>query len=87
MVKIKIEINLMVDEEKALLEKIASEYGCEVADINEEIIKEFTNDNIKAKNTCNDLFMIEGAETDGWLVQFCDCEELLDSIETESEVY
>ena len=29
--------------------------------------------------------MIEGADTDGWLVQSCDCKELLDSIETEIE--
>ena len=85
MTKIKIEINLMVDDEKTLLKRIANEYGCEVADIDEEIISEFINDNIVAKNTCNDLFMIEGADTDGWLVQSCDCKELLESLETENK--
>ena len=41
---------------------------------------EYIDRNIKAENTCNDLFIIEGAETDGWLIQNCDCDKLLKEI-------
>ena len=76
-----ISINLIVKNPEALAMEIANYCECDVDDINKETMQVFISDHIKAKNMCNDLFIIEGAETDGWLVQSCDCEEFLSKIQ------
>lgn len=80
MSKISILINLIIEDPKALAREIANYYECKVEDIDRDIMLEYISRNIKAENTCNDLFIIEGAETDGWLLQYCDCDKFLKEI-------
>lgn len=77
-----ISINLIVESPEAIAREIADYCECDVEDINEDTIQVFISDHIRAKNICNDLFVIEGAETDGRLVHSCDCDEFLSEIQT-----
>ena len=78
--KISISINLIVEDPEALVREIANFYECKIEDIDGDTMLEYIDRNIKAENTCNDLFIIEGAETDGWLVQNCGCDKFLKEI-------
>lgn len=78
--KIEITINLEVEDTQELALAIAREYDCDVSEISHDDVWEFINNHIKAKNTCNNAFMIEGTETDGWLLQRFDASKFLDAI-------
>ena len=78
--KISISINLIVEDPEALVREIANFYECKIEDVDRDTMLEYIDRNIKAENTCKDLFIIEGAETDGWLIQNCDCDKFLKEI-------
>ena len=78
--KISLSINLIVEDPEALVREIANFYECKIEDVDTDTMLEYIERNIKAENTCNDLFIIEGAETDGWMIQYCDCDKFLKEI-------
>lgn len=71
--RIGISVNLFVKDKDALKREIADLYECDVENIDRDYILEYISEHIIAKNTCNDLFVIEGAETDGGLIQSMEC--------------
>ena len=78
---IKATIHLTVEDVEKFVKELCKEYDCEVEEIDEEILGEFFEDHIKAGNMCNNLFVVEGGDTDGSILQECDCRELMDKVE------
>lgn len=78
MTTISIIVNVTIPNEEKFKQKIYEQYG----EVNEENIEEFIENHLSAHNTCDDLFVVEGAngDTDGWTVQSCDCDELFERI-------
>ena len=78
MTTIPITINITIENEEKFKREIYEQYG----EVNEENIEEFIENHLSAHNTCDDLFVVEGAngDTDGWTVQSCDCDELFERI-------
>lgn len=78
MTTIPITINITIEDEEKFKREIYEQYG----EVNEENIEEFIENHLSAHNTCDDLFVVEGAngDTDGWTVQSCDCDELFERI-------
>ena len=70
MTTIPITINITIEDEEKFKREIYEQYG----EVNEENIEEFIENHLSAHNTCDDLFVVEGAngDTDGWTVQSCD---------------
>ena len=75
-VRIGIKVNLIVDDIERFKKVIASEYDCYKEEIPDDIIEDYINKHIVAHNKCGDVFLVEGGETDGWLVQELDLKEL-----------
>ena len=76
MVTMPVTINITIVDEEKFKEHIFEQYG----DVDEENIAEYIEEHIKANSTC-DSFVVEGADTDGCLVQSCDIDELMEKIE------
>lgn len=78
--KVKVTLNLTIEDIGKFKRELLATYGDKGLD--EGDIEEYINDHLVAYNTCNDLFVVEGAngDTDGWTVQSCDCDELFERI-------
>lgn len=83
MTDVSIIIKIVIPDEEKFKRKIYEQYG----EVNESNIEEFIEDHLTAHNTCDDLFVVEGAngDTDGWIVQGCNLDELMEKIENEKE--
>jgi len=62
------EINIQVKDEDRFTKYIANQYNCEESEVDREMIREFLNDHIEMCSTLNDLFVVIGGDTDGWLL-------------------
>ena len=62
------EINIQVKDEDRFTKYIANQYNCEESEVDREMICEFLNDHIEMCSTLNDLFVVIGGDTDGWLI-------------------
>lgn len=76
-------INIKVPDEEKFKREIYEQYG----EVNESNVEEFIEDHLIAHNTCNNLFVVEGAngDTDGWIVQECNLDELMNKIGDKEE--
>lgn len=76
-------INIEVPDEEKFKREIYEQYG----EVNESNVEEFIEDHLTAHNTCNNLFVVEGAngDTDGWIVQECNLDELMNKIGDKEE--
>lgn len=76
-------INIEVPDEEKFKREIYEQYG----EVNESNVEEFIEDHFTAHNTCNNLFIVEGAngDTDGWIVQECNLDELMNKIGDKEE--
>lgn len=83
MTDVSIIIKVVIPDEEKFKRKIYEQYG----EVNEENIEEFIEDHLTAHNTCDNLFLVEGAngDTDGWIVQECNLDDLMGKIEDENE--
>lgn len=83
MTTISLIINIEVPDEEKFKREIYEQYG----EVNESNVEEFIEDHLTAHNTCNNLFVVEGAngDTDGWLVQECNLDELVNKIGDKEE--
>lgn len=76
-------INIEVPDEEKFKREIYEQYG----EVNESNVEEFIEDHLTAHNTCDNLFVVEGAngDTDGWIVQECNLDELMNKIGDKEE--
>ena len=79
MTTVSVIINIEVPDEEKFKRKIYEQYG----EVNESNVEEFIEDHLTAYNTCDNLFLVEGAngDTDGWIVQECNIDDLMGKLE------
>ena len=79
MTTVSVIINIEVPDEEKFKRKIYEQYG----EVNESNVEEFIEDHLTAHNTCDNLFLVEGAngDTDGWIVQECNIDDLIGKLE------
>lgn len=78
MTTISVTINITIPDEEKFKKEILKIYG----DTEEENIEAFIDDHLSAQNNCDGLFLVEGAngDTDGWIVQRCQLDELIEAM-------
>ena len=83
MKQIPVTINITIEDEEKFKQRIYEEYG----EIDEENTKDFIDEHLVAHNTCDGLFLVEGrnGDTDGWIVQDVDFDDLIRDILDEEE--
>ena len=79
MTTVSVIINIEVPDEEKFKRKIYEQYG----EVDESNVEEFIEDHLTAHNTCDNLFLVEGAngDTDGWIVQECNIDDLMGKLE------
>lgn len=75
---INITIRLNIEDTESLLKEISKYLDCDISEISHEDVEEFIENHISVKNTANNLFLVEGKETDGFLIKECNCSSLFD---------
>lgn len=83
MTDVLITIKIVIPDEEKFKREIYEQYG----EINEENIEEFIDNHLTAYNDCDGLFLVEGCrgDTDGYIVQDCNIDELMEKIEDEED--
>lgn len=83
MTTISLIINIEFPDEEKFKREIYEQYG----EVNESNVEEFIENHLTAHNTCNNLFVVEGAngDTDGWIVQECNLNKLMNKIGDKEE--
>ena len=83
MTDISIIVKIVIPDEEKFKREIYEQYG----EVNEANVEEFIENHLTAHNTCDNLFLVEGANgvTVGWIVQECNLEGLMNKIGDEEE--
>ena len=65
---IRAEIEIQIKDTERFIEYLADYYDYEETEIDQDMVRGFLNDHIKAHSTVPDEFRVVGGDTDGWLL-------------------